>query len=383
VWRSGQDDRKSCNESFLFFDPKLVNNPGEQAYGSCSRDEALATMNSIRARPAVTFWNGTEMIRWGIIGCGDVAKKRVAGAIQNDADSELIAVCRRDQTKLKQFQAEFNVPHAFESADELMCSDDIDAMYIATPVSLHKPQTVFAANHGKHVLVEKPMAMNSSDCEEMIAACAANDVRLGVAYYRQFYPVVARMQELIQQGEIGKVLSVSAVTATPFALNSNEDGYWRVLPELGGGGALMDIGSHRLDLFLAMFGNVTQIKAVCGTVAADYNADDSALAVMRFESGIHGSLQCYFGSEADPDEFSVLGTTGRLVSRPLNGGELLIERAAGRSVEQHPPNANFNAPSIADFVTSINTGQPPRITGAQGQAVNELMEQAYADSACR
>jgi predicted dehydrogenase len=320
------------------------------------------------------------MIRWGIIGCGDVARKRVAGAIQEDSASELVAVCRRDEAKLAEFQAQFDVPQAFTSAEELMQSPDIDAVYIATPVSLHKPQTLFAAGQQKHVLVEKPMAMNTTECDEMIAACREHSVRLGVAYYRQFYPVVARMLELIEQGEIGTVLSVTAITATPFAIDSDEDGYWRVLPELGGGGALMDIGSHRLDLFLSMFGRVVEIKAVCGTVAADYNADDSALAVLKFESGIHGSLQCYFGSEFDPDEFSVIGTKGRLVSRPLNGGDLLIERASETVVEHHPPNANFNVPLISDFVQAIESGREPKVTGQQGRAVNRQMELAYASA---
>jgi predicted dehydrogenase len=320
------------------------------------------------------------MIRWGIIGCGDVARKRVAGAIQEDSASELVAVCRRDEAKLAEFQAQFDVPQAFTSAEELMQSPDIDAVYIATPVSLHKPQTLFAAGQQKHVLVEKPMAMNTTECDEMIAACREHSVRLGVAYYRQFYPVVARMLELIEQGEIGTVLSVTAITATPFAIDSDEDGYWRVLPELGGGGALMDIGSHRLDLFLSMFGRVVEIKAVCGTVAANYNADDSALAVLKFESGIHGSLQCYFGSEFDPDEFSVIGTKGRLVSRPLNGGDLLIERASETVVEHHPPNANFNVPLISDFVQAIESGREPKVTGQQGRAVNRQMELAYASA---
>lgn len=320
-------------------------------------------------------------VRWGIIGCGDVARKRVAGAIQQESRSELVAVSRRNQGKLDQFRSDFNVAQAFSSADELIASPDIDAVYIATPVDLHRPQTIAAAKNGKHVLVEKPMAMSVAECDEMIAACAAHDVRLGVAFYRPFYPVVARMRELVDGGDIGQVLSVSAVTSTPFAISSDEDGYWRVIPEQGGGGALMDIGSHRLDLFLQLFGPIAGIKAFCSTVAADYAADDAVTAALQFESGILGSLQCYFGANTDPDEFTILGTSGRLVSRPLNGGELIIERGADRIVESHPPASNFNAPLIVDFVTAILDHRPPQISGEQGRDVNRLMEQAYRDSA--
>jgi predicted dehydrogenase len=319
-------------------------------------------------------------IRWGIIGCGDVARKRVAGAIQNDPNSELVAVCRRDEAKLRAFADEFQVSVATTSADDVIASAAVDAVYIATPVNLHGPQTIAAAAAGKHVLVEKPMAMSTVDCEAMIAACAKADVRLGVAYYRPFYPIVHRMQELIQSGEIGKVLSVSATTCTPFAIDPGDDGYWRVLPEAGGGGALMDIGSHRLDLFLRLFGPVSDVKAQCGTVAASYQADDVATLALRFESGVHGVLHCCFGSSTDPDEFAVLGTEGRLVSRPLNGGELIIEHGRDHTIEQHPPASNFNAPLIADFSAAILESRPPLVSGEVGRDVNRVMEQAYASS---
>lgn len=319
-------------------------------------------------------------IRWGIIGCGDVARKRVAGAIQNDTCSELVAVCRRNEEKLREFADEFRVSTATTSAEELIASPEIDAVYIATPVNLHCPQTIAAAEAGKHVLVEKPMAMSTAECNEMIVACSKADVRLGVAYYRPFYPVVHRIQQLIEAGEIGAVLSVSATTCTPFAIDSDEDGYWRVLPEAGGGGALMDIGSHRLDLFLRLFGSVSDVKAQCGTVAANYQVDDVATLALRFESGVQGVLHCCFGSTTDPDEFAVLGTEGRLVSRPLNGGELIIEHGRDEIVEQHPPASNFNSPLIADFSAAILECRSPLVSGEVGRNVNSAMERAYASS---
>lgn len=328
-------------------------------------------------------------VRWGIIGCGDVARKRVAGAIQEEPHSELVSVCRRDLKQLEAFVAEFSVPRGTTSADELIASPDIDAVYIATPVSLHRPQTIAAARAGKHVLVEKPMAMSTAECDEMIAVCHEHGVKLGVAFYRPFYPVIHRMRELVESGAIGTVLSVSAVTATPFAIDPDHDGYWRVIPELGGGGALMDIGSHRLDLFLTLFGPIagadpggdgSGVKAFCATVAADYNSDDLAHLIVRFESGVHGSLSCYFGSTIDPDEFAILGTKGRLVSRPLNGGELIIERGTGTTREQHPPCPNFNLPLIADFVAAITANGNPHVPGEQGRDVNRVIELAYASS---
>lgn len=322
-------------------------------------------------------------IRWGVIGCGDIARKRVAGAIQLDANSQLIAVCRRDETKLRQFCDDFGVERAYRSADQLLADDDIDAVYIATPVNEHRPQTLEAAAAGIHVLCEKPMAISGAECDEMIAACRLGNVLLGVAYYRRFYPVVLRMKELIAAGEIGDVLAVNVVCATPLDISPGEDGYWRVIPESGGGGALMDIGSHRINLLLDMFGPVAEVKSLCGTRAADYENENIASVLLSHQSGVHASLTCLFGTPIDPDEFAVIGTRGRLKAAPLNGGELTIEMADGMRVEQHPPHANLHAPLIADFTAAILANHSPTITGEEGRLTTAAMDQAYADAISR
>jgi len=321
-----------------------------------------------------------SQIGWGIIGCGDVARRRVAGAIISEENSRLVAVCRRNPQMLRAFCDKFEVDRGYEVAGDLIDDPEIDAVYIATPVNLHLPQTVAAAKASKHVLVEKPMAMSVAECDQMIDVCRENGVGLGVAYYRRFYPVVDRIKQLIETGEIGQPFAVSVTTANDFAMDKREDGYWRVVPEQGGGGALMDIGSHRINIMLDVFGEVESVKSICSTVAADYDAEDCASLVMKFRSGIHGSLQCFFGSACDPDEFAVMGTKGRLVSAPLNEGELTIQTAEGVRVESHPPAKNFNAPLIADFVAAIQENRPPRVSGEEGCATNLVMELAYADS---
>jgi predicted dehydrogenase len=320
-----------------------------------------------------------SQIRWGIIGCGDVVRKRVAQAIIDEPRSELIAACRRNEAALRDFCESFSVERAYASADDLIADPDIDAIYIATPVRDHMPQTVAAARAGKHVLVEKPMAMSVAECEMMIAACREAGVNLGVAYYRRFYPLVQRMRELIGDGSLGTPLAVSAITATQMDMRPGEDGYWRAIPEDGGGGALMDVGSHRINVFLHLFGEIAEVKAICKTVVADYRAEDTALLVMNFHSGATGTLQCHFGC-ADPDEFAITGTAGRLVARPLNGDELIVQIGDERRVERHPPADNLCGPLVADFASAIAEDRAPRVTGEEGRATNEVMQWAYADA---
>jgi predicted dehydrogenase len=321
-----------------------------------------------------------DQLRWGLIGCGDVARKRVARAIQDEPRSKLVAACRRDKTKLSQFCDEFEIEHAHTNSDELIGNSAVDAVYIATPVSQHLPQTVASARAGKHVLVEKPMAMSVGECNEMIDACHDAGVKLSVAYYRRFYPLVHRIQQLVQEGEIGKPMAVSAVTATSLAMKPGQDGYWRVIPEDGGGGSLMDIGSHRINVFLHLFGEIAHVKAICETVVADYDAEDSALLLMKFQNGLVGTLQCFFGSSVDPDEFVVVGTHGRLVARPLNGDELLVETSGGKRTERHPPADNLCGPLVSDFVSAILDNRQPTVTGEEGRAANDVMARAYVEA---
>jgi predicted dehydrogenase len=235
-------------------------------------------------------------VRWGLLGCGDIVRKRVAQAILDDPRSRLLAACRRDPDQLRDVCRIFGIERAYLRDAELLADPEVDAVYIATPVRLHLPQTLAAAAAGKHVLVEKPMARNVAECDQMIDACRAAGVGLGVAYYRRFYPIVARMKELLTSGEIGRPLAISAVTSTTFAFGPSDAGYWRVVPAEGGGGALMDIGSHRLNLFLDLFGEVTDVQARIDTLLGPYEAEDAATLSLRFRNGAHGTLQCFFGT---------------------------------------------------------------------------------------
>ncbi len=322
-----------------------------------------------------------KTIRWGILGCGDVARRRVVGAIAEDPGSELLAVCRRNAAALEQFCSDFGVVRGYTDEADLIGDPDIDAVYIATPVDRHLPQTLACAAAGKHVLCEKPMAMSVEECDRMITACDEAGVTLGLAYYRRFYPVIDRIRSLVEQGRIGTVFSITAVTATPFSFAPGEDGYWRVVLEEGGGGALMDVGSHRLNLFLDLLGPISDVSGFCETVAGDFPADDAAVLTVRFASGPLGSLQCYFGVPVDPDEFVVVGSGGRLVATPLNRGDLVIETASGIETESHPPAENFNLPLITDFVAAIAEGRAPRVDGPEGRATNEVIERGYGVSA--
>src|SRR4030095_4640821 len=143
-----------------------------------------------------------RILKWGLIGCGDIAQKRVAPALRDLPNCQLHAITRLQSDLAESFANKFGATKTYRTCNDLLADREIEAVYIATPVHLHAVQTIAAAESGKHVLCEKPMAMNVKECDQMIAACRANSVKLGVAYYRHFYPVIARIRSVIEWGEL-------------------------------------------------------------------------------------------------------------------------------------------------------------------------------------
>jgi len=324
--------------------------------------------------------NGThprQTVRWGIVGCGDVVRKRVADAIKHDPDSTLIAGCRRDLQKLNAFCQAYQVERGYTEASSLITADDIDAVYIATPVYLHAEQAIAALDAGKHVLVEKPMAMNAEQCQQMIAAAKRNDRRLGVAYYRRFYPAYQRMKDLFGQGQLGSLLGINIVTSAPIDMQPGEDGYWRVELDQGGGGPLMDVGSHRLDLLIDLLGQPNRVLAHHSRVDQTYESENVSSLLMEFSGGVQVTLKCLFGAAVDPDVWTMIGTAGVVHATPLNAGQLTIVRQGEQTQESLPPADNFNAPLIADFVAGIQAEHAPSVDGEAGLRVNQAISQAY------
>ncbi|HXG83487.1 MAG TPA: Gfo/Idh/MocA family oxidoreductase, partial [Pyrinomonadaceae bacterium] len=189
-----------------------------------------------------------KILKWGLIGAGDIARKRVAPALRDLRNCDLVGISRARAELAEAFAKEFGARKWFSDWREMLADKEIEAIYIATPVHLHAAQTIAAAEAGKHVLCEKPMAMTVKECDEMIATCRANNVKLGVAYYRRFYPSIQRIKQIIGSGEIGKV-AVAQINAFEYVDLSPEDPqYWFLEKAKSGGGPMMDFGCHRLEV---------------------------------------------------------------------------------------------------------------------------------------
>ncbi|MDB4891406.1 MAG: hypothetical protein JWL61_3261 [Gemmatimonadetes bacterium] len=318
-------------------------------------------------------------LRWGLIGSGDIVRKRVAPALRDLDDSDFVAVCRGRAELAESFAKEFGARKWYPDAATLLADDEIDAVYIATPVNLHARHTIAAAEAGKHVLCEKPMAMNVRECDAMIAACRANHVKLGIAYYRHMYPAIAGIKRIIDAGEIGTVVMTQINAFEYFDPAPDHPRHWFTVKEKAGGGPMFDFGCHRLEILMDVFGPVRDVSSMVGNVAPFVrDVEDTAIAVLSFERGSYATLSVTHASNEPQDTLDVYGTLGSIHVAPLNRGEVRVRIGGVERVESLPPAANIHAPLIEEFMQAVAAGREPAVTGEMGRAVARLEERIYS-----
>lgn len=317
-------------------------------------------------------------LRWGLIGCGDISRKRVAPALVELNTCELVAVNRARADLAESFAREFGARRWYGDWREVIADAEVDAVYIATPVYLHAEQTIVAAEAGKHVLCEKPMGMNPAECDQMITACQANGAKLGIAYYRHFYPVVQQAKALIAAGEIGKPVVAQINAFERFNPQPGEDRYWLLEQSKAGGGPMMDFGCHRIEVLMNLFGEIKQTKSLTGRALFDREVEDTSVAAFEFNSGLQAVLTVTHASLESQDTLDIFGSEGSLHIPSLNRGELRVKTSAGERTEQHPPHANIHLPLIEDFALAVLENRESVVGGAIGRKVARIEEEIYA-----
>jgi predicted dehydrogenase len=320
----------------------------------------------------------SRRIAWGLIGAGDIARKRVAPALRDAPSSTLLAVSRARSALAAEFAREFGIARPYSDWRELIADRDVDAVYIATPVRVHEEQAMAAAAAGKHVLCEKPMAMTAAECDRIIAACRANGVALGVAYYRHFYPVIARTKAILASGDVGDPVLAQLDAFEPFNPSPESPRAWLLDPSESGGGPMMDFGCHRLEILINLFGPVRRVTSLVANAAFPREVEDTAVAALQFERETCATVTVSHAAQEPRDTVSIFCTRGSLHVGTLNRGDLRITTAGGESRESHPPAANIHQPLVEDFVDAVLTGREPGVGGDIGRAVAAVEDQIYA-----
>jgi predicted dehydrogenase len=283
------------------------------------------------------------MLNWIVIGIGDISIRRVIPAIQAEPRSRLYGLVTRDPAKAAPYNTQ-----AWATLDEALSDPEVHAVYVATPVSLHAPQTIQSLRAGKHVLCEKPMAMNEAEARSMVQIAEESGRAFGVAYYRRTYPKVHRAKQLLEAGAIGQPV-VAELTSHGWFDENESHRSWLIDPTKAGGGPLYDVASHRIDVLNFLFGQPGHVTAQLSNAVHHYAVEDNATVLIEYPGGLRGVVDVRWHSRISRDECRIRGTEGEMNLSPLNGPELIYPR--GR--ENLPPHANLHYPMVENFVDAV------------------------------
>ncbi len=293
------------------------------------------------------------MLSWLVIGIGDITRKRVLPAILAEPRSRLAGIVTRDPAKAAPYQ----VP-AWTDLDAALAESGARAVYVASPVFLHAPQSIAALRAGCHVLSEKPVAMNYPEACGMLRAAEESGRTLGVAYYRRLYPKVERARQLLAAGAIGQPFFAEATCHSWMAPDLAERS-WLTDPARAGGGPLFDVASHRIDLMNYLFGDPVRATGLISNHVHQLRVEDNATVLIEHDSGVRGMVDVRWHSREIRDEFRIRGTDGEIELSPLNGPRLVYTGGE----EQLPPHANLHYPLIENFVAAVLDGAGLRSSG--------------------
>ncbi len=333
-------------------------------------------------------------MRFGLVGTG-VGGDFIARALQllrEEGSAELVAVAGRRGTKTEEFARKYGARRWYTSLEQMLSEGGFDAVAISTPHYLHFPQALAAIEAGFHVLVDKPMAVNLREADEMMRRAERRGVKLGVIFEYRFDPVMEEVKGLIEAGKLGRLIMGEAVVEWFRPQEYYERSDWRGRWATEGGGALINQAIHTIDLLLWFMGDVEEVWGLTGTFAHDIEVEDLAVAALKFRSGafgvVQGATSIYPGL---PTRLEVHGTEGTAI---IEGAELktLVVRGeeARREVRRESGLASWSRPEavpvdnhvklIRDFAQSVASGGKPRVDGAEGRRSLELIRAIYHSS---
>ncbi len=327
---------------------------------------------------AASAWTPRDIIRWGILGCGDVTEVKSGPGFQKCAGSQLVAVMRRNAKRAEDYARRHQVPQWYADADVLINDPEVDAVYIATPPGSHCELALRVAAAGKPCHVEKPMARNGAECEQMVAAFARARLPLFVAYYRRAQPRFLQAKELIERA-IGQVTHIHYQFTDARHITAAGALPWRLDAADAGGGFFLDLGSHTLDLLDFFFGPLADVHGHAANLASPYAVEDTLAMSFRTPAGAPGTAAWNFAGQAGKveDYFLITGTQGRLTFSTFGTEPLRLELAGGK-VEEFPftPPPHVAQPLIQTVVDELRGNGKCPSTGATAMRTTQVMDRA-------
>lgn len=318
-----------------------------------------------------------EKLRFGIVGCANIVRRDLIRGFHAAVNAEPYAIASRSLAKAKQWAADLNIPHAYGSYDELLADPNVDAVYIPLPNHLHGEWTIKAARAGKHVLCEKPLALNAQEAEQMASACADADVILLEAFMYRFHPQTIHLKRLVDDGVVGPIQVVRG--GFSFFMPYSDNVRW--FPEMGGG-ALMDVGCYPISLTRLLLGS-EPVRAMASAVFTGTGVDETLTGILRFPRDQHLIFECSFRA-AGGQTMTIMGERGRIdvpVSflHGLGKTQIHIQRDGRTETMEFGPADEYQL-MIEAFGRAVLQGEPLPVTPADAianmRAIDALLQSA-------
>jgi len=253
------------------------------------------------------------VIRWGVIGCGNVTEIKSTPAYQKVEGFHVVAVMGRNEEKVKDYIARHNIDRYFLDVDSLINDTNIDAIYIATPPDSHKEYALKVAQAGKICCIEKPLAPTYQECVDINTAFSDKNIPLFVAYYRRCLPRFKQVKAWLENGNIGHIRHISwQLNQAANTLDLSNRYQWRTDRDIAPGGYFDDLASHGLDLFSYLLGNIENVVGLSTNQQDLYTAKDAIVASWLHQSGITGSGSWNFGCSQAEDKVVIFGSEGQI-----------------------------------------------------------------------
>lgn len=334
----------------------------------------------------------TNKVNWGVIGSGGIALRRtIPDGIVPASNAELAVVYDINQKVNDEVARKFGARTA-GSVGEVLASG-VDAVYIATPAHLHKDQVLECARARRHVLCEKPLGMTVAEAEEMVAACRQARIQFGAAFMMRFHSQHQAALKIVQEGKLGKPVYGRAQLSCWYP---PIEGAWRQNPALGGGGSLIDMGGHSIDLLEMYFGPVAKVSCFVNNIVQNYRPEDSAVAVLLFENGAMATVDAFFciPDEASENVLELYGLLGSILAKGTIGqasqGKMVayLHKAIGKydaaqirdssnGFEIPPEPRNMYRAEIENFSQALLDGRPSSLTGEAGLRSQKILSACY------
>lgn len=335
-----------------------------------------------------------KRVRFGVIGAGGIADRRTIPAMIESDKAELIAVMDINGQAAEKVREKYHAKRAYTIDTDLVKDPEVDAVYIASPVEMHARQACLAADYGKHILIEKPLAMTSLEGQSVIGYCKGRNVLIAAGFMMRFGSYVMEMKRFIAEKKIGDMVSGFAQFTCWYP---EIPGSWRQSKKSGGGGALMDMGVHCIDLLQHISGSkVVEVSAFNDTLTFGYEVEDSSMVLLRLANGAMCLVQSNFNipDEAAKWRLEFFGTRGRLLGHNIigqvDGGTLdavFLDKVGGYDAKQDAGSAesaqlpvelgNMYRREIDSFCHSILNGAPLYVPASDAVQVQRVVEAAY------